>query len=297
MPRRNRDPLVGDAARAARHRLKSRLGIMEEDAALRETAAPGESPAPSEPGEALLLPGRETSYSALEEPDWEGGQPGRAVRFRWRVPWRVPALLLLPAVLLAAWIGWQAWAGRPPAEQLGSADGTPATVPGPAPTGEGPGPEAPGAALIVVHVAGAVKKPGIVSLPAGSRVFEAISAAGGAAAGSSLDSLNLAAVVQDGAKIQVPRAGEPPPTAEGGAGGAGATATGSGNGTAAGAKININTASAGELDELPRVGPVLAERIVAWREEHGPFAAVEELDAVEGVGPKMLEALLPLVTI
>ncbi|WP_120521411.1 helix-hairpin-helix domain-containing protein [Arthrobacter celericrescens] len=291
MPRRNQDPLAGDAARAARHRLRSRLGVAE-------TVSGAEGP-----GDDLLLPGRESS--TLQDLDWNDAQTGRTSRVRWRVPWRVPALLLIPALLLALWIGWQAWAGRPPAEQLAASDGTPADVSSPAPPGAEPGSAGPGAGdsggtRIVVHVAGAVKKPGIVSLPAGSRVFEAIAAAGGAASGSSLDSLNLAAVVQDGTRIHVPRKGEEPATA--GAGGSssatdGTTGGGTGSAGGAGARININTASAAELDELPRVGPVLAERIVAWREEHGPFAAVEELDAVDGVGPKMLEALLPLVTV
>jgi competence protein ComEA len=110
-----------------------------------------------------------------------------------------------------------------------------------------------------------------------------------------LDSLNLAEVVQDGAKIHVPRKGEEP--AAGGGGAVASPSGGAGSSGGAGTKVNINTASAAELDGLPRVGPVLAERIVAWREEHGPFAAVEELDAIDGVGPKMLEALLPLVTV
>jgi competence protein ComEA len=82
-------------------------------------------------------------------------------------------------------------------------------------------------------------------------------------------------------------AGTPDPGA--GAGGAA--------GTPADSKININTAEAAELDALPKVGPVLAQRIVDWRKEHGAFKSIEELDAVDGVGPKMLEALLPLVTV
>jgi len=260
-------------------------------------------PEADEPREDLLPPGGEAATE--QDLGWNGAQTGRNARVRWRVPWRVPALLLIPALLLALWIGWQAWAGQPPAEQLeasggASADASTPASPGTDPGSGGPGAGDSGAPRIVVHVAGAVKKPGIVSLPAGSRVFEAIAAAGGVAAGSSLDSLNLAAVVQDGAKIQVPLKGEVPAAAAAGDGtSSSGRPSGGGPGSAdgAGAKININTASAAELDELPRVGPVLAERIVAWREEHGPFAAVEELDAVDGVGPKMLEALLPLVTV
>ena len=285
MPRRNQDPHAEDAASAARQRLRSRLGTMEAFAA-------GEAPGPAESGAgaAPLLPRPDRDVHDF------GRESGIPSRVRWRVPWRVPALLLIPALLLAAWLGWQAWAGQPAAEPLEAVDGALASSPGPAGGGAESGDST--GRRIVIHVAGAVKKPGVVSLSEGARVFEAISAAGGASPGASLDSLNLAAVLQDGAKIQVLRQGEEPAAAQGsGTGGAGAAGLGSGGATGTGAKININSASAAELDELPRVGPVLAERIVAWREEHGPFAAVEELDAVDGVGPKMLEALLPLETV
>jgi competence protein ComEA len=82
-----------------------------------------------------------------------------------------------------------------------------------------------------------------------------------------------------------------------GPGAPGQGAAGAGGTAAAGGKINLNTADAAALDTLPKVGPVLAQRIVDGRKEHGPFKSVEELDAVDGVGPKMLEALLPLVTV
>ena len=287
MPRRNQDPQAEDAASTARRRLRSRLGATEPFGAAELSDQAG-SGANEEP----LLPRPDRD---VHEFGRDSGPPGR---LRWRVSWRIPALLLVPVLLLAVWLGWQAWAGQPAVEPL-EANGAGASSPGPAGGGAETGD--PAGRRIVVHVAGAVKKPGIVSLSEGARVFEAISAAGGASPGASLDSLNLAAVLQDGAKIQVLRQGEAPPPAPGSGTGAdgGAGAAGPGSGGAAGmdAKININSASAAELDELPRVGPVLAERIVAWREEHGPFAAVEELDAVDGVGPKMLETLLPLVTV
>ncbi|WAH97037.1 ComEA family DNA-binding protein [Arthrobacter sp. MMS18-M83] len=151
-----------------------------------------------------------------------------------------------------------------------------------------------------------MKNPGIVTLPAGARVFDAIAAAGGAEPTAELNGLNLAALVQDAAKIHVPRAGEAVTapaagTAGGAAGGSsGGAASGSGSpgtGASAGGKLNLNTATAEELDALPKVGPVLAKRIVEWRQQRGPFAAVEDLDAVDGVGPKMMESLLPLVTV
>jgi competence protein ComEA len=151
---------------------------------------------------------------------------------------------------------------------------------------------------VVVHIAGSVLRPGVVKLPAGSRVHEAIAAAGGAGPGADLDRLNLATVLVDGQKIHVPQHGELPAAGSGEPGGQDADAApGDSSGAPSGSKINLNTAGVEELDTLPKVGPVLAQRIVDWRKEHGPFKAVEELDAIDGVGAKMLEALLPLVTI
>ncbi|HBH58686.1 MAG TPA: hypothetical protein DDY41_11225, partial [Arthrobacter bacterium] len=99
----------------------------------------------------------------------------------------------------------------------------------------------------------------------------------------------------DGQKLYVPRAGEEIPAGSSGLAGAAGEGSGGGGTGPAGGKVNLNTAGLEELDALPKVGPVLAQRIVDWRKEHGPFKTVEELDAVDGVGPKMLETLLPLV--
>jgi competence protein ComEA len=152
----------------------------------------------------------------------------------------------------------------------------------------------------VLHVAGAVARPGIVELAPGSRINDAIAAAGGGSPAADLDRLNLAAVVVDGQKVYVPRQGEPLPADSAGAplgeasGGAGAGEAAS---PALSGKTNLNSAGLEELGALPKVGPVLAQRIVDWRKEHGPFNSIEELDAVDGVGPKMLETLLPLVSV
>jgi competence protein ComEA len=155
--------------------------------------------------------------------------------------------------------------------------------------------EKPQTGTVVIHVAGAVAVPGVVKLPAGSRVHQAISEAGGAMPSADLNRLNLAAVLADGQKLYVPLAGESIPAELPGSAAAGQDpGTGTGTGSGAG-KVNLNTASVEDLDALPKVGPVLAQRIVDWRKEHGPFKSVEELDAVDGVGPKMLETLLPLV--
>ena len=266
----------------------------------------------------LLLEGGEEHVYGLPGGDGAGlesrpGQPaatgGTAARtgsagpaLRWRLGPRVAVLLGIVAVAVGAVFWWQAAAGRPQVLPLGGA-----STESPAPAGdEGEGrPEATGAAspgaydpggTVVTHVAGAVAAPGIVRLPAGSRVHEAIAAAGGGTPDADLNRLNLAVVVEDGQKIDVPRHGEALPGDTPAAGTPGAAADGGSTG-AAGAKTNLNTASVAELDALPRVGPVLAQRIVDWRTEHGAFKSVEELDAVDGVGPKMLEALLPLVTV
>lgn len=144
---------------------------------------------------------------------------------------------------------------------------------------------------VVVHVAGAVGEPGVVEAPAGARVFEVLDLAGGSLADAELSAVNLAGTVQDGQQIIVPRVGEPVLGAQN------AVTPGSpGEGTSA-TLIDLNLADAAQLEELPRVGPVLAERIVQWRTQHGPFAHPEDLDAVPGIGPAMLESLLPLVTV
>ncbi|BCW40735.1 hypothetical protein StoSoilB3_22700 [Arthrobacter sp. StoSoilB3] len=151
----------------------------------------------------------------------------------------------------------------------------------------------------MVHVAGAVGKPGVVSLPQGSRVFQAIDAAGGAAPGADLTALNLAEVLTDGIKVYIPVVGETPPqnSPVAGAGAVSGAASGTAGPAATGAKVNINTASLEELGTLPRVGPVTAQRILDWRKEHGAFTSVDELDAVDGIGPKLMESLKDLVTV
>ncbi|MFC9352187.1 ComEA family DNA-binding protein [Arthrobacter sp. NPDC057013] len=275
-------------------------------------------------------------------------------RFRWRLGIRAAALVGVLSLIAGALLWWQVAANGPVVLPLSSvthdATGTPATgasdrqgssadgsgTESTGPTGDGKdtagkdtsGKDGEGAgsdgtnsdgvaANVVVHVAGAVKKTGVVRLPRGSRVHEAIAAAGGARPEADLDRLNLASPLEDAQKIYVPRRGEAAPAettgaapadksgtagtsgADGTSGPEGAPADGTGGpaGNGAGGKINLNTATVEELGELPRVGPVLAQRIVDWRTQQGPFKSPEELDAVDGVGPKMLETLLPLVTV
>lgn len=222
--------------------------------------------------------------------DAAGGDAGPPSRVRFRTSRRVVLSVAGACLVFLATLLWQAAGERTtsvPLESTGSTtvDGGQAAEdrPGPSPAASGKG------RTVTAHVAGAVRKPGVVSLPEGSRVFEALEAAGGATADAVTDALNLAEPVADGAKITVPVGGSLTQTPE--------APVDSNSAAGSGGKININTASAEELATLPRVGPVMAQRIVAWRKEHGRFSAVEDLDAVDGIGPKLLESLRPLVTV
>ena len=188
---------------------------------------------------------------------------------------------------------------------------------------------ASGEATVRVHVAGAVNNPGVYTLPAQGRAVDAIAAASGAAADADLDRVNLAGALSDGVQIYVPHRGETAAPAQiqpnGGTANAGQgnaangasqngtaqngavqsgsqpqparTLTASGSAQKGSTPVNINTATAEELQSLPRIGPAMAQRIIAWREAHGGFRSVDELDAVPGIGPSMLENLRPLVTV
>jgi len=141
---------------------------------------------------------------------------------------------------------------------------------------------------VVVHMAGAVVAPGVVELPVGARVAEGVTAVGGALVDADLAAVNLAAVLQDGEQVYVPRVGEHPLPAA-------AVATGSVSSVPAG-PVDVNRASASELDQLPGVGPATAAAIVAHRDANGPFGSVDDLEAVRGIGPTKVEALRGLVT-
>ncbi len=139
-------------------------------------------------------------------------------------------------------------------------------------------------AQIVVYVSGAVVRPDVYTLPEGSRLKDALLVAGGAQPEADLAALNLATALQDGQRVHIPARGEAPLPVAAPAG-------------RPGAPININTASAAELDVLPGIGPALAQRIVDDRQANGPYAAVDELTRVRGIGPALLEKLHPLVVV
>ncbi len=157
--------------------------------------------------------------------------------------------------------------------------------------------------LVVIDVVGQVARPGVVTVPDGSRVVDVLAAVGGALAGADVQRLNLARLVADGEQVFVPRPGETPPVlvgALGGAGsgsGAGSAGTGAGGAPAAVALVDLNTATLAALDTLPGVGPVLAQRILDWRAQHGRFASVDELGEVSGIGDKLLEQIRPKVRV
>jgi competence protein ComEA len=146
---------------------------------------------------------------------------------------------------------------------------------------------------IYVHVAGAVRRPGLVRVPSGARVAVALERAGGPHRRAELSGVNLAAKLEDGQQVVVPVRGAAPvvgaPGAVGASGAAGAP--GAGAPGAAAPKLSLGTATVDQLDEIDGIGPTLAERIVEYRTEHGGFSSLQELSEVEGIGEKRLETL------
>ena len=200
----------------------------------------------------------------------------------------------------------------------GSVEGTSAPTGGSAPPGGRTLPAAPygagadadaGEGPVIVYVTGAVASPGVVTVPAGTRLVEVIERAGGALPEADLEGINLAGIPTDGQHIHLLAVGEEPrpavgespaPASSGGGSGDPTDPTAGGTGGAPGALpgiIDINTATLAEIETLPGVGPVLGQRIIDWRDEHGPFVQAADVDAVPGIGPALLEGILPLVAV
>ena len=152
---------------------------------------------------------------------------------------------------------------------------------------------------IAVHVVGAVPRPGLYEFAEGSRVQDAIDAAGGLLASASVDTINLAALLEDGQQLNIPfKAGEEPSTSNSSddtslvlPGATEASSSGSSQDL-----ININTASVEELDSLPSIGPTIAQRIIDYRDENGPFQTIEDILNVSGVGPSTFDQIKDLIT-
>ena len=211
----------------------------------------------------------------------------------------VMVLLLTAAVVFGIRLAW-ARSSATPQPVAATAHGPPGglvsrTVPAAFASGGAAGlPTA--ASVLLVHVVGQVRRPGVVRLPPGSRVLDAVRAAGGATSSADLNHLNLARPVADGEQIVVPKPGES--IVQGGTAGVGGAEAGSSAGVgSAGGLVDLNTADAAALDSLPGVGPVLAQRILDWRIQHGRFTSVDELGEVSGIGDKILAQLRPKVTV
>lgn len=201
-----------------------------------------------------------------------------STRMRWRLEPRVAVTAALILVLLGVGAWWSSSSApglpahaeatpSPGAEQDDDAHGSSA---GPSSDGA---PAQAEAAELVVHVSGAVAQPGLVTVPDGARVADAVDQAGGIVNGADVAAVNLARLARDGEQIHIPMEGEAPaPGATGG-------------------PVDLNTADAAGLETLPGVGPVLAERIIADREDNGPFASLEDLARVSGVGDAMVAGL------
>lgn len=206
------------------------------------------------------------------EPD--AGEPDGPSRGTPRTWLALAGLACAAALLVAGGVAVRGWPRAQPPRDAALA----------APVDLRPFDEPSPAASVVVHVAGEVREPGVVSLPSGARVADAVRAAGGLRKGGRLGPTNLARVLADGERIEI---GAP---SDGSTPGAGASPGGGG-------PVDLNTATAAQLDQLPGVGPVTAAKILAWRAEHGRFSVVDELAEVPGIGPKTLEELRPLVTV
>lgn len=206
---------------------------------------------------------------------------GESVRDRLSTLSRAELIALIGAVIitLAGTGTWYLRSLPKPVEVRATAEQPPAPAPGATPSP---------AAVILVDVAGWVRRPGVYEFAEGSRVIDAVQAAGGARPGALLQSLNLAAPLVDGTQILVPKEGAPPAAPVSGEVGGGAPT---------GGLVNVNTATAVDLETLPGVGEVIAQAIVEYRTQNGPFTSVDQLLDVTGIGDATLEDIRELVTV
>lgn len=225
-----------------------------------------------------------------EEPDDAELRLGRAHAGRWGITKKHVRFVVMVGVIALAAVGWWLFSGGQGIESSGAepmqvAHDSTATREGEA-SGKQPD-------TLIVHVVGRVKNPGIVTVPAGARVADAIEAAGGAKGKVNFAELNLARTLEDGEQIRVGLSPAFEPTSASGVAGSGQTESPDG----APRKVNLNSASATELETLPGVGPVTAQSIIDWRAANQRFGSVEDLLDIRGIGEATLERLRPLVTV
>jgi competence protein ComEA len=217
--------------------------------------------------------GLDALRARLEERGTVGARVAEAIRFR---PREIVVLALLALVVLAG-AGLAYVRARPASAASIAPVGAPAIPTDAAAPSPTPDP-------IVVHVVGAVRHPGVYRFAEGARVVDAVRAAGGFSSRADRAAVNLARLLVDGEQIVVARRGPHGAVAPKG-------------GAETGGLVNLNSATVADLDGLPGIGPVLAQRIIDYRDQHGPFRSPQDLDKVSGIGPATLQDLLPLVTV
>ncbi len=287
----------GDVVAAARRRLAALAVHHEPDQQLVDSLVDAREP------DILEIDDAPTTEVDMPTPARHRGER-RGELGRWGITGQHVTVMALCLLLLVILVAWWALRSVPHAEQVSlvshrqlpaataSAAQPSAVASSPVP-GESSGPMTgaggEGPARLIVDVAGKVRHPGIVELPSGSRVVDAIAAADGALPGVSLTQINLARLLVDGEQIvvgvRVPVIDGPPPTA-----GSGYAPT-----TTPIARVQLNTATLEQLDTLPGVGPVTAQAILQWRADNGPFTAVDDLLEVSGIGDATLADIRPYV--
>ena len=274
--------------RASKHARRRSVPAAELEAVATARVRHLGSPAPAGwvPAEPTPIAPRETGVAA---------HPAAAA-VRDRLPLAVRGVVVEPRARALAGIvgvlvlglllgGLLIWRSRPASEPLPTVQrsGPPVSTASVSPTAS-----STSRSTLVVHVAGAVRRPGLVQLRAGARVADAVAAAGGAARNAELASVNLARPVVDGEQLVVLARGEGP---------AAAAPPAAGGPASSGAPIDLNSATLEQLDTLPGVGPVLAQRILDWRAEHGRFGSTDELREVSGIGEATFADIKPLVRV
>lgn len=290
------EELGASAHRSARELAEHRLGEpLPDDPADAPAIAPAIPPAIA-PG---VQPAGRHLRRRVQADDrvagWVADRLPLVLRGRWRLGLREVVLVVLVvtvglgiAALAVLRSDADAVSTAMPAGPVPAPSALLATPSGDPRAGASPSGAASPSGVVVVDVAGKVRRPGVVTLPAGSRVVDALRRAGGARPHADLTALNLAAVLTDGQQVLV--------GVRGAAAGTPSAAAASGE-APAGPLVDLNAASQDELESLPGVGPVTAQRILAWRTAHGVFSSLDELLEVDGIGPKTLAELVPHLTL